>query len=129
ANRSTLTRSIPAAPRFVSTCCQAPRSVLGRYTLSIRLNHLPPRTPLASAANMRSVQTERSTHAHSSGRVDAACVDLAVTLAASPVLSLIPNLPHPPSCPASLTAGSALRGSRVHPSWIQAGSAPQRSSL
>src|SRR6266478_5355092 len=32
------------------------------YTLSIRLNHLPPLTPFSSAANMRSFHTEASTH-------------------------------------------------------------------
>ena len=74
---------------------------------------------------MRSVQIERSTQLQSSGRVDATCLDPAITAAASLALSSIPNFPPPPSCPASLPAGSVDRGSRAHLSRTWAGFAPQ----
>ena len=80
---------------------------------------------MPSAANMRSVQIERSTQLQSSGRVDATCLDPAITAAASLALSSIPNFPPPPSCPASLPAGSVDRGSRAHLSRSWAGFAPQ----
>ena len=51
--------------RCPATLCHAALSVSGRYTLSIRLNHFPPLTPLSSAANMRSFHTVASTHVQS----------------------------------------------------------------
>src|SRR5256885_2818175 len=53
-----------------------PRSTLFPYTTLFRsrLNHLPPLTPFASAANMRSFHTEASTHVQSLLWASAPCV-------------------------------------------------------
>src|SRR5688500_16706910 len=56
-----LTPSTPAAPLLAATRLQAASKVLGVTTLSIKLYHLPPWTPLTRAANMRSVHTDAST--------------------------------------------------------------------
>ena len=56
-----LTPSTPAAPRLALTFCQASVRVLGAYTLSVRLNQIPPLTPLTSADTIRSVQIAAST--------------------------------------------------------------------
>src|SRR5215472_1716826 len=77
-----------------------------RYTLSIRLNHLPPWTPFSSAANMRSFHTEASTHVQSRPRVFAPCVALSGTAGAWLSLCLVVELTPPPSCLPSL--GAAL---------------------
>jgi len=63
ANRPVLCPSTPAAPLLVWTLVQATRSVADAHTLSIRLYHLPPLTPLTSADSIRSVQIEASAHA------------------------------------------------------------------
>src|SRR5215471_8168936 len=81
-------------------------SVSARYTLSIRLNHLPPWTPFSSAANMRSFHTEASTHVQSRPRVFAPCVALSGTAGAWLSLCLVVELTPPPSCLPSL--GAAL---------------------
>lgn len=54
--------STPAPPRLPLTSCQPFSSVYRRHTLSIKLYHFAPLTPLSSAANRRSFQTERSIH-------------------------------------------------------------------
>ena len=79
---------------------------LGRYTLSIRLNHLPPLTPLPSAANMRSLHTVASTHVQSRPWVSAPCVALAGTTDAWLSLCHSVSLTLLPSCLPSL--GAAL---------------------
>src|ERR1700680_2713629 len=68
--------STPAAPLFRSTFRHAAARVVGRMTLSITLNHLPPLTPLTSADTMRSVQIVASAHHHSRSRVSVPCVAL-----------------------------------------------------
>ena len=57
-----VSNAIPRRARFRATHRHAAPRVEGRSTLSIRLNHLPPLTPLTSADTMRSVQTEASAH-------------------------------------------------------------------
>src|SRR6266851_3759028 len=54
--------SIPEHPLFRSTLCHAASRVDGRLTLSTKLNHLPPLTPLPSADTIRSVQIVASAH-------------------------------------------------------------------
>jgi hypothetical protein len=54
-------------PAFAATASQARASVLGRCTLSVRLIYFFRWTPLASTANLRSGQIERSTHGDSAG--------------------------------------------------------------
>src|SRR6266567_2044570 len=54
--------SIPEDPLFRSTLCHAASRVDGRLTLSTKLNHLPPLTPLPSADTIRSVQIVASAH-------------------------------------------------------------------
>src|SRR3954447_4151759 len=49
-------RSTPAAPALRSTCAHPSSNVSRRDTLSIKLCHLPPLTPLCRAANIASVQ-------------------------------------------------------------------------
>src|ERR671935_10696 len=87
--------STPAAPRLARTFSQASASVLGANTLSIRLNHLPPLTPLPSADSMRSVHTPASAPVSlrfSRGCASAPCV----AFAALPALSCLGLLPTPP---------------------------------
>src|SRR5262244_3833886 len=95
-----------SSPPFALTLCHAALSVSARYTLSIRLNHLPPWTPFCSAANMRSFHTEASTHVQSRPRVFAPCVALSGTAGAWLSLCLVVELTPPPSCLPSL--GAAL---------------------
>ena len=57
--------STPAAPLLAQTFLHAAASVAGAQTLSIKLYHLPPLTPLPSADSMRSVQIEASTQGQS----------------------------------------------------------------
>src|SRR5438552_18995359 len=71
--------STPAAPWLRATFGHALSRVVGRMTLSIRLYHLPPLTPLPSADTMRSVQIEASAHHHSRRRAFVPCVALAGT--------------------------------------------------
>src|SRR5262249_28308592 len=59
--------STPAAPLLAATRCQAAAKVRGAVTLSIRLYHFPPVTPLSRAANIRLVQIDTSTQAHGCG--------------------------------------------------------------
>src|SRR5439155_21372707 len=65
------------------------------YTLSIKLNHLPPLTPTSRAVNIRSVQTEGSTQAQRA-RISPACLVSFDTAASSVSLSL--SVTSPPSC-------------------------------
>ena len=93
--------STPAAPLFRATFRHAASSVVGRMTLSTRLNHLPPLTPLTSADTMRSVQIEASVH-HHSRRPSVPCV--AVSGTAGTVSCSMPDLAPPTPCPPSLGA-------------------------
>src|SRR6476620_2569804 len=93
--------STPAAPPLLATFCQAAVSVCARMTLSIRLNHLPPLTPLASADNIRSVQTLASTQVQFRSGVSAPCLALADTSDASACVCL--SFTYPPSCLPSLS--------------------------
>src|ERR671922_701857 len=91
--------STPAAPLFARTLVQASASVLGANTLSIRLNHLPPLTPLASADSMRSVHTPASADVMLRVRASASAPCLAFP--ALPALSCLGlSVTHPPPCPA-----------------------------
>src|SRR5271163_4767052 len=94
--------STPPAPLFRATLRHAASRVVGRMSLSIKLNHLPPVTPLTSADTMRSVQIEASTH-HSS-RFSPPVVSVpCLALTTLPELCCsIPTLAHPPSCLPSL---------------------------
>src|SRR3989338_9997494 len=103
--------SPPAAPPLLATFRHAASSVVGRVALSIKLNHLPPFTPLPSADNMRSVQTEASTHDQSRSGVSAACIALSGTSAAWVCFVLSFTLP--PSCLPSL--GAALLSAPLSP--------------
>src|SRR5271165_3705056 len=104
--------STPAAPLLARTLVQAAASVLGANTLSIKLNHLPPLTPLPSADTMRSVQIEAS--AHHSVRVSPLEASLpCLALTALPGFSCsIPDLSHPASCLPSL--GAVLLPAPLH---------------
>ena len=57
----------PRGPLLAATRFQAAAKVRGAVTLSIRLYHVPPVTPLSRAANIRSVQIDASTQAHDCG--------------------------------------------------------------
>src|SRR5712671_5054997 len=70
-------------------------------TLSIRLYHLPPLTPLTSADTMRSVQIDASAHCQLGRRASVSCVVLADT---PETTCSIPDLASPPSCLPSLEA-------------------------
>src|SRR5215469_10959562 len=95
--------STPAAPLFRSTFRHAASRVVGRPTLSIRLNHLPPLTPLPSADTMRSVQIEAS--AHHSARVSPPVTSApCLAFALAGLRCSIPDLSHPASCLPSLGA-------------------------
>ena len=73
-------------------------------TLSTRLNHLPPLTPLTSADTMRSVQIEASTHHHVRGCRRGVCPLLSLSGTAETVPCSIPVLARPASCLPSLGA-------------------------
>src|SRR3990172_5758204 len=92
--------SPPAAPPLLATLRHAAASVDGRSTLSIKLNHLFPLTPLASADNMRSVQTDASTHDQSRPWVSAPCLAKSGTGGAGICFSS--SFTSPPSCLPSL---------------------------
>jgi len=93
----------PAAPWLRATFHNAASRVVGRTTLSIRLYHLPPLTPLPSADTMRSVQTDASVHHHwPRRRASAPCVAFSGTLEAA--CCFIPGLAPPTSCLPSLGA-------------------------
>src|SRR4030095_9918955 len=105
--RCLLTPPPPAAPLLAATRFQAAAKVRGDATLSIRLYHRPPWTPLSRAANIRSVQIDAFTQAHRcgagvspSGLATAGTGEGAVALCC---ISL--NLPFPPSYPPSLGTG------------------------
>src|SRR5260370_13797891 len=87
--------SDPAAPWLRATLRHAAARVVGRMTLSIRLYHLPPLTPLPSADTMRSVQIDASAH-HHWRRVSAPCVAFAGTPEAA--CCVFPD-PAPPTSP------------------------------
>src|SRR5262245_9808203 len=78
-------------------------SVSARYTLSIRLNHFPPLTPFSSAANMRSLHTEASTHDQFRPCLSAPCVALCGTADAWLSPCFVVKLTLPPSCLPSLS--------------------------
>jgi hypothetical protein len=63
--------------------------------LSIRLNHFPPFTPCSRAANIRSVQADRSTQSHRF-QVSPACLASAGTVAGC--VSICLSIAYPPSC-------------------------------
>src|SRR5215472_17638820 len=113
ANRFTLCPSTPAAPLLARTFVHASASVAGAKTLSIRLNHLPPLTPLASADSMRSVHTPALT-SRSGPRGFRAWVSLPciASSALAAVLCCSVVIAHPPSCPAFPRHGFAFRASR-----------------
>ena len=71
-------------------------------TLSTKLNHLPPLTPLPSADTMRSVQIDASAHHHLLARASVPCVALAGT--PETASCVMPNFAPPPSCLPSLAA-------------------------
>src|SRR6185369_10016255 len=83
------------------TISQARSSVLGRYILSQRLNHLPPLTPSPRAANMRSVHTVVSTQFQPCG-LWASDSCLAFCTDESPLLVPDMTFTHPLSYPTSL---------------------------
>ena len=62
--------------------------------------HIPPFTPSSRASNMRSVQTERSTHPHLSDRASPTCLASCGTVVGCSSFSL--NFTHPPPCTPSL---------------------------
>ena len=70
------------------------------------ISYLPPMTPLSSAANMRSLHSEVSTHDRSRPCVSALCVVPSDTGSALLSLCLSVELTYPPSCLPSL--GAAL---------------------
>src|SRR3954470_3495954 len=76
--------STPAAPLLRATRSHACSRVVGRITLSIRLNHLPPLTPLPSADTMASVQTDASTQPQSRFRASVPCLAEAGTVETVP---------------------------------------------
>src|SRR5262245_33092651 len=103
--------STPAAPLFARTLVHATASVLGANTLSIRLYHLPPSTPLPSADSMRSVHTDASTHDQLPPVVEVSVPCLASS--ALPVLLCSGMaIAHPPSYPAFPRMGFAAPSSR-----------------
>ena len=71
-------------------------------TLSTKLNHLPPLTPLPSADTMRSVQIDASAHHHLLARASVPCVALAGT--PETASCVMPNFAPPTSCLPSLGA-------------------------
>ena len=102
--------STPAAPLFRATLCHAISRVVGRMTLSTKLNHLPPLTPLTSADTMRSVQIEASAHCHCWFSASVPCVAVAGTPETVPCL--IPDLAPPTPCLPSL--GMVLLATPLH---------------
>src|SRR5208337_4540140 len=87
--------SIPALPPLATTFCSDPARFLGFQTLSISRNHLPPSVPVSRVANMRSVQTVGSTHAHRA-RVSPPC--WAVPGTVEGCCSFVLSFTLPPSC-------------------------------
>ncbi len=96
ANRSMLCPSTPAAPLLARTFIQASISVLGANTLSIKLNHLPPLTPFASADSIRSVHTAASAPAIL-GWASASCAAVSGIPDAFCASAVV--FTSPPSCP------------------------------
>src|SRR5438552_5459256 len=96
--------STPAAPWLRATFGHAVARVVGRATLSIRLYHLPPSTPLPSADTMRSVQIDASVHHHASRRrASAPCLARSGTPEAA--CCAIPDSAPPTSCLPSFPRG------------------------
>src|SRR6201984_2029212 len=92
--------STPAAPLFRATLHHAASRVAGRMTLSTRLNHLPPLTPLTSADTMRSVQIDASTHHQRGSRLSVPCLAFSGTAETSSCV--MPDFTPPTSYPPSL---------------------------
>src|SRR5271166_2253592 len=87
--------SIPALPPLATTFCSDRPRFFGLQTLSISLNHFPPSIPVSRVANIRSVQTTGSTHAHRA-RISPSCGALSGT--ADGVRSAPLSFTLPPSC-------------------------------
>src|SRR5882757_4710998 len=94
--------SIPEDPLFRSTLCHAASRVDGRLTLSTKLNHLPPLTPLPSANTIRSVQIVASAHHNPWLSPPAASLPCVALTALSEFSCVIPDFSHPTSCLPSL---------------------------
>src|SRR6202022_3618491 len=91
--------STPALPPLATTFCSELSRFFGLQTLSINLNHLPPSIPVSRVANMRSVQTTGSTHAHRA-RTSPSCGPPRGL--PEVVVSLLRFSPFPPSLSSSL---------------------------
>src|SRR5215470_12118778 len=99
--------STPAAPLLAATRFQAASKVRGAATLSIRLYHRPPWTPLSRAVNIRLVQMDASTQDHCDGAwvSPSGLAMLGTGEGAMSWCCISLNLPSPPSYPPSLGTG------------------------
>jgi hypothetical protein len=101
---------VRSAPDDHETAEQSPDvfpACAGSLSIAAALCHVPPRTPLPKAANIRSVHTDAATHVHvrgSSGSASGLAVARTVESVNS-VLCIDLYLPYLPSCPPSLGAG------------------------
>src|ERR1700720_332916 len=86
---------MPALPPLATTFSSALPRFFGLQTLSISLNHFPPSIPVSRVANMRSVQTSVSTHAHRA-RISPSCGALSGTVGG--LCSCVLSFTLPPSC-------------------------------
>lgn len=87
--------STPAAPLFAITRSLAAYRLAFAYTLSISVCHRPPLTPVWSAVNMRSVQTQRFAHSLIGGGSSAG---VALNGTVTRVCSQRLVISHSPSC-------------------------------
>ena len=94
-------------------CCHGEQSQVCEVHIwpTSLLNHLCPLTPLPSAANIRSVQIARSTHAHSVGAVSV-CLAFSGTVTESLMLVMLSVLYASTSLPPFPHAAFLLRTSR-----------------
>src|SRR6476619_1462027 len=127
------------------TCRAALCRFSGFHTLSIKLNHLPPLTPLSRAANMRSVHTLASVHSHcwgtslpclafgTPGRCICSCASLTLPPSCPPWLhgrySLHRYYGDSDSCSAPSSTGAGLLDSRTGTSGHSVSSHPMRPRL
>src|SRR5208282_4778867 len=81
-------------PLATTFCSDRPR-FFGLHTFSISLNHFPPSIPVSRVANLLSVQTTGSTHAHRA-RISPSCGAFPGTAAG--VCSDLLSFTLPPSC-------------------------------
>ena len=95
-------------------CCHGEQSQVCEVHIwpASLLNHLCPLTPLPSAANIRSVQIARSTHAHSVGAVSV-CLAFSGTVTESLMLVMLSVLYASTSLPPFPHAAFLLRTSRA----------------